>query len=383
VNAVGLPQAPTHPAAGAVERAVEDLAAGRMVVVRDDEDRGGEGDVLLAAEFASADAVNFMARRARGIVCLALSGERCDELALKPIGRRGHSRLGDASMVSIEAKTGVSTGISAADRARTIQVAVDPDAGPEDLVRPGHVFPLRARPGGVLERRGRTEAAVELARLGGLRPAGVLCEIMREDGHMARGEDLERFAAEHGLSVVAVSDLIAHRLGIEPAPAGAASPAAAKHEMRTAMGHFATGVTVVTARRLDGSPVGTTVNAVSSVSLRPPLLLACLATDSETLAALRDSSHFAVNMLAAGQRHHSDRFAAKGDAARPHEVEFEEHPLGVPVLPGSLATIACRVEAIHPAGDHEIVVGEALSISPAGNGARPLLFFRGSYLDRP
>jgi 3,4-dihydroxy-2-butanone 4-phosphate synthase len=384
VSAVRLePQAPPRLAADAVERAVEDLVAGRMVVVRDDEDRGGEGDVLLAAEFASADAVNFMARHARGIVCLALSGERCDELALEPIGRRGHSLLGDASMVSIEARSGVSTGISAADRARTIQVAVDPDAGPEDLVRPGHVFPLRARPGGVLERRGRTEAAVELARLGGLRPAGVLCEIMRDDGHMARGEDLERFAAEHGLSVVAVSDLLAHRLGIEPALAGAASPAGAKHEMRTAMGHFATGVTVVTARRLDGSPVGTTVNAVSSVSLRPPLLLACLATDSETLAALRDSSRFAVNMLAAEQRHHSDRFAAKGDGARPDEVEFEEHALGVPVLPGSLATIACRVEAIHRAGDHEIVIGEALSISPASNGARPLLFFRGSYLDKP
>jgi 3,4-dihydroxy-2-butanone 4-phosphate synthase len=384
VNAVRLePQAPPRPGADSVERAVEDLVAGRMVVVRDDEDRGGEGDVLLAAEFASADAINFMARRARGIVCLALSGERCDELGLEPIGRRGHSRLGDASMVSIEARSGVSTGISAADRARTIQVAVDLDAGPEDLVQPGHVFPLRARPGGVLERRGRTEAAVELAALGGLRPAGVLCEIMREDGHMARGEDLDRFAVEHGLSVVAVSDLLAHRLGIEPALAGDASPAGAKHAMRTAMGHFATGVTVVTARRADGSPVGTTVNAVSSVSLRPPLLLACLATDSETLAALRDSSRFAVNMLASGQRHHSDRFAAKGDAARPHEVEFEEHALGVPVLPGSLATIACRVEAIHRAGDHEIVVGEALSISPASNGARPLLFFRGSYLDKP
>jgi 3,4-dihydroxy-2-butanone 4-phosphate synthase len=363
----------------AVERAVADLAAGRMVVVRDDEDRGGGGDVLIAAEHVDADAVNFMARRARGLVWLALSAERCDQLGLEPIGRRGNSRLAGVPMVSIEAREGVSTGISAADRARTVAVAVDSASGPGDLVRPGHVFPLRARPGGVRERRGRTEAAVELAARAGLAPAGVLCDVLRDDGEVARGVDLESFASEHGLPVIAASDLLPGAAA--PGP-GREAPArlGPKQAMRAAMGHFATGVTVLTARGSDGTPVGTTVNAVSSVSLDPPLLLACLAAGSETLAAVRESLFFAVNVLAAGQRHHSDRFAAKGELARAHEVAFDHHAMGVPILPESLATIACQVEAIHPAGDHEIVVGEALAMETAGPGAEPLLFFRGSYL---
>jgi len=154
----------------------------------------------------------------------------------------------------------------------------------------------------------------------------------------------------------------------------------AEHEMREVMGHFATGVAVVTARAPDGAAVGTTANAISSVSLRPPLLLACLAESSETLAAIRAGGRFAVNVLAAHQREHSDRFAAKGAAARAHEVAFEEHPLGVPVLSGSLATIACEVEAIHRAGDHDIVVGHARSLARAEARAEPLLFYRGGYL---
>lgn len=153
----------------------------------------------------------------------------------------------------------------------------------------------------------------------------------------------------------------------------------AKHDMRTVMGHFATGVCVVSTRRGDGSPVGTTVNAVTSVSLEPPLLLVCLARDSETLAAVQASSRFAVSILAEGQREHSNRFAAKGEQARPQEVDFGEHESGVPHLPDALATLACRVSAIHPGGDHMIVIGEALSMSNAQEDVAPLLFFRGSY----
>lgn len=195
--------------------ALRALREGKMVVLRDGPERGFEGDVIVAAEFASPEHVNFMARQARGLVCLALCDERCEELGLVPIGRRGAVRRHPSYMVSIEAREGVSTGISAADRARTIAVATDPAYGPDDIVQPGHVFPLRARPGGVLERTGRTEAMVDLARLAGLRPAGVLCEIMRDDGHMARGEELEEFASEHGLATVAVADIVAHRLRAE------------------------------------------------------------------------------------------------------------------------------------------------------------------------
>jgi 3,4-dihydroxy-2-butanone 4-phosphate synthase len=369
------------PAPTPVDLASDELAAGRMVLLRDDCEREGEGDVLIAAEFADADAVNFMATWARGIVCVALSTERCERLGLEQIGNRGNqSSLGDSAMVSIEAKEGVTTGISAGDRARTIAVAVDPASAPEDLVVPGHVFPLRARPGGVLERAGRTEAAVELTAAAGLRGAGVLCQVMREDGHMATGEDLEVFAARHGIAVVDVSEVVERRRAAEPgAAAKLAEIAETGRLMRDVMGHFATGVSVVTARGEGGAPVGTTANAISSVSLDPPLLLACLAKNSETLAAIREEGRFAVNILAAEQRHHSDRFAKKGEAVRSHEVEFHDHDLGVPTLPGALATIACEVEAIHPAGDHEIVIGTARHLEHREPGAEPLLFYRGSY----
>lgn len=153
----------------------------------------------------------------------------------------------------------------------------------------------------------------------------------------------------------------------------------AKHDMRTVMGHFATGVCVVSTRRGDGNPVATTVNAVTSVSLEPPLLLVCLAHHSETLAAVRTASHFIVSILAEGQQAHSNRFAAKGEQARSHEVEFGEHHLGLPCLPDALATVACRVGTMHRAGDHTIVIGEALSMSSAPEEVAPLLFFRGSY----
>ena len=358
--------------------ASDELAAGRMVLLRDDCERHGEGDLLIAAEFADAAAVNFMATEARGLVCVALSTERCARLGLEQIGNRGNqSSLGDSAMVSIEAREGVTTGISAADRARTIAVAIDPASGPDDLVGPGHVFPLRARPGGVLERAGRTEAAVEITTGAGLRGGGVLCQLMRDDGHMATGEDLEVFAARHGLVIVNVSEVVEHARAAQPD--AAAKLAETGRLMRDVMGHFATGVSVVTARDEGGAAVGTTANAISSVSLDPPLLLACLARDSGTLAAIREGGRFAVNVLAADQRHHSDRFAAKGDAVRAHEVDFDDHDLGVPVLPDSLATVVCEVEAIYPAGDHEIVVGHAHHLEHREPGAKPLLFYRGTY----
>jgi 3,4-dihydroxy-2-butanone 4-phosphate synthase len=364
----------------AVSLATDELAAGRMVLLRDDTERAGEGDLLIAAEFADAEAINFMVTKARGLVCLALSTERCVALGLEQIGNRGNqSSLGDSAMVSIEARQGVTTGISAGDRARTIAAAVDPASGPGDLVQPGHVFPLRARPGGILERAGRTEAAVELANVAGLRGGGVLCQVMREDGHMARDEDLDEFAVRHGLAILTVSDVARHRNAEQPD--AAAKLAETGRLMRNVMGHFATGVSVVTARDGEGAPVGTTANAISSVSLDPPLLLACLARSSETLAAVRESGRFAVNILAAEQRHHSDRFAKKGSAVGAHEVEFDDHELGVPVLPGALATIACAVEAIYPAGDHEIVVGVAHHLEHREPDAKPLLFYRGSYSD--
>jgi 3,4-dihydroxy-2-butanone 4-phosphate synthase len=365
----------------AVALARDELAAGRMVLLRDDSERRGEGDLLIAAEFADAEAINFMATEARGLVCLALSTERCAELGLEQIGNRGNqSSLGDSAMVSIEAREGVTTGISAHDRAHTIAVAIDPASGPADLVQPGHVFPLRARPGGILERVARTEAAVELANGAGLRRGGaVLCQVMREDGRMARDEDLEAFAVRHGLAILAVSDVARHRRAAQPEEA--AKLVETGRLMRDVMGHFATGVSVVTARDGDGAPVGTTANAISSVSLDPPLLLACLARSSETLAAIREDGRFAVNILAADQRHHSDRFARKGSAVGVEEVDFHDHEVGVPVLPGALATIACSVQSIYRAGDHDIVVGFAQHLEHREPGAKPLLFYRGAYTE--
>jgi 3,4-dihydroxy 2-butanone 4-phosphate synthase/GTP cyclohydrolase II len=194
-----------------IEEALEDIRAGKMVVVCDDEDRENEGDLVIAAQFATPDAVNFMAKHARGLVCLALTPERCDELHLDLMPAKNEGALKTAFTVSIEAGDGVSTGISAADRAQTIQTAIDPHTKPHDIVQPGHVFPLKAKEGGVLERTGHTEASVDLARLAGLIPAGVICEIMNEDGTMARVDDLAPYASEHGLKMITVADLVAYR----------------------------------------------------------------------------------------------------------------------------------------------------------------------------
>jgi 3,4-dihydroxy 2-butanone 4-phosphate synthase / GTP cyclohydrolase II len=194
-----------------IEEAIDEIRSGRFVVVVDDPDRENEGDLVIAAQFATPDAINFMATHARGLVCLCLTGERCDELGLHPMTERNETPLGTAFTVSIEAREGVTTGISAHDRSRTIQVAIHPDARPENLVQPGHVFPLRARPGGVLERTGQTEAAVDLARLAGLTPAGVVCEVMNDDGTMARIKDLIPYCERHGLKMITVADLVEYR----------------------------------------------------------------------------------------------------------------------------------------------------------------------------
>ncbi|HKX45776.1 MAG TPA: bifunctional 3,4-dihydroxy-2-butanone-4-phosphate synthase/GTP cyclohydrolase II [Planctomycetota bacterium] len=194
-----------------IQRAVEDLRAGRMVILVDDPGRENEGDLAMLAEHVTPEAVNFMVKEARGLVCLPLAEELCDQLELPPQVADNRSRMGTAFTVSIEAARGVTTGISAQDRATTIRAAVAPDARPGDVVRPGHVFPLRAKKGGVLVRGGQTEGVVDLARLAGARPAGVICEIMNDDGSMARMPDLERFAERHGLRIVTIADLIAYR----------------------------------------------------------------------------------------------------------------------------------------------------------------------------
>jgi 3,4-dihydroxy 2-butanone 4-phosphate synthase/GTP cyclohydrolase II len=195
-----------------IEEAIEDIKNGKMVILVDDEDRENEGDLCMAAEFITPQAINFMARYGRGLICLTLTEEHADRLGLTPMVRDNRSRFGTAFTVSIEAKRGVTTGISAADRATTIRTAVADGAKPEDLVSPGHVFPIRARKGGVLVRTGQTEGSVDLARLAGLKPAGVICEIMKDDGTMARMPDLEIFAQEHGLKIVTIADLINFRL---------------------------------------------------------------------------------------------------------------------------------------------------------------------------
>src|SRR3954454_22165017 len=194
------------------EQIIDEARNGRMFILVDDEDRENEGDLIIPAQMATPDAINFMAKHGRGLICLALTKERADQLGLEPMARTNRSRNETAFTVSIEARDGISTGISAADRSRTVAVAIDSANGPEELVSPGHVFPLVARPGGVLVRAGHTEAAVDVSRLAGLNSSGVICEIMRADGTMARLDDLMDFARAHGLKIGTIRDLIAYRL---------------------------------------------------------------------------------------------------------------------------------------------------------------------------
>jgi 3,4-dihydroxy 2-butanone 4-phosphate synthase/GTP cyclohydrolase II len=198
--------------ASSAEELIEEARNGRMFVLVDDEDRENEGDLVIPAQMATPDAINFMAKHGRGLICLALTGERIAELGLKLMESRNSSRLETAFTTSIEAKEGVTTGISASDRAHTVSVAIDPTKGADDIQTPGHVFPLQAREGGVMVRTGHTEAVVDIARLAGLNPSGVICEIMNEDGSMARRDDLIAFAQLHGLKIGTIADLIAHRL---------------------------------------------------------------------------------------------------------------------------------------------------------------------------
>ncbi|MEA2183125.1 MAG: 3,4-dihydroxy 2-butanone 4-phosphate synthase / cyclohydrolase [Solirubrobacteraceae bacterium] len=194
-----------------IEEALEDIRQGKMVVVCDDEDRENEGDLTMAAQFATPEAVNFMAKEGRGLICLSLTPDRCDELGLDLMAAKNESPFETPFTVSVEARVGVTTGISAHDRAHTIQIAIDPESSPRDLVQPGHIFPLKSKPGGVLERAGQTEAAVDLARLAGLNPSGVICEILNDDGTMARVNDLVPYCERHGLRMTTVADLIAYR----------------------------------------------------------------------------------------------------------------------------------------------------------------------------
>ena len=195
-----------------VEQALEDIRLGKMVILVDDEDRENEGDLVIAAEKITPEAVNFMAKEGRGLICLTLTEDRADLLNLPPMVQENSCTFGTAFTVSIEARTGVTTGISAADRARTIQVAVDDLATAKNLARPGHVFPLRAKRGGVLTRVGQTEGSVDMARLAGLKPSGVICEIMNDDGTMARMPQLTEYAFKHGLKIVSVADLVSYRM---------------------------------------------------------------------------------------------------------------------------------------------------------------------------
>ena len=195
-----------------IKEVVEDIKAGKMVILVDDEDRENEGDLCMAAEMITPEAINFMATHGRGLICLTMSPDIIDQLQLPMMVSQNQSPFGTGFTISIEARTGVSTGISAADRARTVQAAVAPEATPYDIISPGHIFPLRAKEGGVLVRTGQTEGSVDLARLAGMRTAGVICEIMKDDGTMARMPDLEKFAQKHGLKIATIADLVAYRL---------------------------------------------------------------------------------------------------------------------------------------------------------------------------
>ncbi|RPI53993.1 MAG: 3,4-dihydroxy-2-butanone-4-phosphate synthase, partial [Deltaproteobacteria bacterium] len=198
-----------------IEEAIKDIRAGKMFILVDDEDRENEGDLTMAAETVTPEAINFMARYGRGLICLALTEEHVNKLKLPMMTPKNTSKYGTAFTVSIEAKHGVTTGISAHDRATTILTAIADESGPEDIAMPGHIFPLKAREGGVLVRAGQTEGSVDLARLAGLKPSGVICEIMKDDGTMARMPDLEVFSKKHDLKIITIADLIAYRLRTE------------------------------------------------------------------------------------------------------------------------------------------------------------------------
>ena len=250
-----------------IEAALRELTAGRMIIVVDDENRENEGDLVMVAERVTPEAINFMVRHGRGLVCVPMTGERLDALELRPMVDRGGDHMGTAFTVSVDAREGATTGISAAERAQTVRTLIAPETRPDDLLRPGHIFPLRAKEGGVLRRPGHTEAAVDLARLAGFYPAGVICEIMNEDGSMARANDLLAFGRQHGLKMITIADLIRFRMQHEVL-VEALAPVA----MPTRFGHFQAHpyedrlldtchVALVLGRVDDGGPVLTRVHS--------------------------------------------------------------------------------------------------------------------------
>jgi 3,4-dihydroxy 2-butanone 4-phosphate synthase/GTP cyclohydrolase II len=328
-----------------VPEALEEIRSGRMIVVVDDEDRENEGDLTLAAEFVTPEAINFMARFGRGLICLALTEERADYLRLGPMTTENTSRFGTAFTESIEAREGVTTGISAADRAHTIRIAIDPGSTAQDLARPGHVFPLRARKGGVLVRAGQTEASVDLARMAGLIPAGVICEIMNEDGTMARVPDLIKFCAEHKLKMLTVASLIRYRLQHEryihrvaettlPTPCGDFRMIAYESEVDGAESHVA----------LVYGDVGGDVGGGTSDENTKPILVRvhthCLAGDvfATTLCNCRTIVDSSLRMIAEAGRgaliylHNGhrgfaiDRTTAASSTAQPHGLLLHRDP---------------------------------------------------------
>lgn len=366
------------------EEAIEEFRAGRMLIVCGGRHSKTDGDLVVPARGADAVRINFMARDGRGLICLGLNNERCNELGLEPLAERRVPIDQINFTVSIEAVDGVSTGISAGDRARTIEVAINPQNGAESIVRPGHVFPLRERQGGVLARSGHLEAAMDLSRLAATGDSVVLCQILDDEGESAGTEYLAGFASRHQVKMVQVDEVIRyvseHRLIKAPVETEAGS-----RELRSILGHFATGVTVVTTNDIDGEPCGTTANAFTSVSLDPPLILICLARESHTLEMIRSRGGFVANILADGQQDHSNWFAKTGVRLEPDLHEFSAGKLGLPVLAGTVAHLECEVERIDDGGDHEILLGRVISHGQHHEIPDPLLFYQGAYrsLDRP
>jgi 3,4-dihydroxy-2-butanone 4-phosphate synthase len=367
------------------EEAIEEFRGGRMLLVTGGRHSPTDGDLVVPARDVDAERIAFMAREGRGLICLGLTAERCDELSLEPLAERRASVDEVNFTVSIEAAEGVTTGISAADRARTVQVAIAPENGPESLVKPGHVFPLKGRPGGVLARAGHVEAAMDLSRLAGAGDSVVLCQLLDETGESAGPAHLARFAEFHRLKMVQVDEVIRHLADLSASDGGSGTSEQGSRELRSILGHFATGVTVVSTNDTDGRPCGTTANAFTSVSLDPPLILVCLARASQTLEMIRSRRGFVANILASGQQDHSNWFARKGVRLEPELHEFRQGTLGLPVLVGTVAHLECEVERIDAGGDHEIVLGRVVSHGSHGEAPDPLLFYRGSYrsLGRP
>ncbi len=312
-----------------IDEAVAELQAGRLIVVVDDEDRENEGDLMAAAEFCTPEAINFMARFGRGLICLTLTEDRADFLRLAPMVQDNSSRFGTAFTESIEAREGVTTGISAADRARTIQVAIQPGSGPNDLARPGHIFPLRARKGGVLVRAGQTEASVDLARIAGLIPAGVICEIMNEDGTMARVPDLLAFCEIHGLKMVTTADLIRYRMqneryihraseGLLPTPFGEFRTVQYDSEVEAGQSHFALVMGNMQQAAAAGEPVLVRMQThCLSGSVFGSALCDCQTTIETSLRAIAEAGRGALIYL-----HHAQRGFGLDRSTEPKRMVF-------------------------------------------------------------